>query len=296
MDLTPRRFLRDTAENIYAGGISPAHPLLKEENNLFASIRPLRIKLSQARPLSIQEQQVLYQAEERIAVLWQQIRQTSELSEELSGRIYQPLEVEVLRQIVFNEEPGNKCRGKWAAIEETDEEPKELPGGGLVKCPRCHVYNRIGSTFCSACEEPLPKTAQIDLNLIIGNATDRELRQAYADHLYNIALEKISGAEIEEANNLLSHAMQYSQHPDYSFFYGLCRLALGDSAGAIKSFEDIKSQQYASKYPFWPLPVSPSDFQHNFDLLKQDETRNGEIHINLLAAYKEYIDRRGRKL
>jgi hypothetical protein len=67
---------------------------------------------------------------------------------------------------------------------------------------------------------------------------------------------------------------------------------LGDPAGAISQFVEVKAQQYAGKYPFWPLPVSPGAFDRNFELLKQDQTRGDEVFDNLMQAYEDYSVRR----
>jgi len=68
-----------------------------------------------------------------------------------------------------------------------------------------------------------------------------------------------------------------------------------DSTGSIKSFEDIKLQQDAGEYSFWPLRAGSSDFQYNFELLKTDHALDVESIINLLDDYKEYSERRHEK-
>lgn len=283
-----RRFLRDVAQTGETQISDSAPPLLKEERQILSSIQPLRNKLAQGRPLSSREQHALSQAEERLTELRQEMEQTPELSAELSQRVHQPLPAEMLRRLVFGLEPA----GGRVAETSSEEPPEELPGGGVIECPQCHISNQLTSTYCSACQFLLPKTALINLNVWLGEATEEELRRAYADELYNQAARKFLEGEISEADALLEQAQQHSQHPDYSFFHGLCRLALGDPAGAISQFAEVKAQQYAGKYPFWPLPVSPGAFDRNFELLKQDQTRGDEVFDNLMQAYEDYSVRR----
>ena len=99
-----RRFLRDVAQRAENTVQSVSHPLLDEERGLISSIRPLRDKLGQSRPLSSREQQVLTRAEERLVELRQEMQHVPELSAELSSRVYQPLSAEMLRRIVFGVE------------------------------------------------------------------------------------------------------------------------------------------------------------------------------------------------
>lgn len=165
----------------------------------------------------------------------------------------------------------------------------------MIKCPKCHVYNRVCSTFCSACEKLLQKSAQANMNLLLGNATKEELKSAYADDMYNLAVEAFHRGAIKKADELLRQALKHGQHPDYSFFYGLCRLAFNDTEGAIESFEEVLAQQYAGRYPFWPLPVSPSEFKRNFEILKRDKTQGLAAFTSLMLAYRQFTERR-RKL
>lgn len=286
-----RRFLRDVAQMTEGESGDSGRPLLQEERQILSSIQLLRNKLAQGRPLSSRQQRALLQAEERLTALRQEIEHTPELSAELSQRVHQPLPAEMLRRLVFGLAPA----GGEIAEASTAEAPEELPGGGVIECPQCHVSNRITSTFCSACHFLLPKTAEVNLNPWLGQATAEELSRAYADELYNQAARKFHQGKIAEADSLLEQAQRHGRHPDYSFFHGLCRLALGDPAGALSQFAEVRAQQYAGKYPFWPLPVSPGDFDRHVELLQQDQTRGAEVFDHLMRAYEDYSVQRRKE-
>lgn len=286
-----RRFLRDAAEITEANSDGVAGPLAAEERRLFAIIRPLRSRLIQQRPLSSQERHALYVAEEQLGTLWQHMRQDTMQATELALRVQQPVEVNVLRHHIYGREAD---KGAKHVAPDTEEQIQELPGGGVMQCANCFLYNRISSTFCSACETMLPKSVAINMNLWSGNATEDELREAFADHLYNQGVRLFSAGEVQQAEQLFRRAMEHKTHPDYSFFHGLCRLVFSDSAGALASFDEVSTQQYAAKYPFWPLPVSPSTFRGCIEALRQDQTRIEESLRSLLAAYSDYSEQRRR--
>jgi hypothetical protein len=244
-----RRLLRDAAEIAFERGALP-----NAEKPLLAAIQPLRARLLQGRPLSATERRTLHDAEEELAAM---------RSEGAEGRT---LGWEELRPKIFGAPaPPVPIEG--------DEDIEELPGGGVIVCGRCKVYNRIGSSFCSACELPQPKTAQMNLNVALGIATAEEEKAALADFLYNRAVHLQNDGEFAQAEELLNQAMQLKSHPDYKFFHGLCRLTAGDAVGALVDFRAVKSLQYAGRYPFWPLPVSPDDLEQGIGLLGRDPTR-----------------------
>ncbi|MET0625637.1 MAG: hypothetical protein ABW250_22070 [Pyrinomonadaceae bacterium] len=282
-----RRFLRDATQIAQTGDAADIGPLAAEEEKLLAIIRPLRGRLLQQRPLSPQEQKRLYDAERELGELWRRMKQTSDGSDELAMRVQQPVEVGVLRRLVLgvkNEEA--------LAPAEVEEKVQELPGGDVMQCRECFVYNRITSTFCSACDALLPKSGTLNMDLLMGNATEEALKEAYADHLYNRGVELFHDTQIEEAEHHFRQALEHSSHPDYSFFYGLCRLCAEDPAGALASFDEVFARQYAAKYPFWPLPASPSDFRRCVEPLRHDPASAPEALRCLLATYSAYLERR----
>lgn len=176
-----------------------------------------------------------------------------------------------------------------------DDEVTELPGGGFVQCPTCFVYNRITSTFCSACETLLPKTASINVNLWMGTASREELETAFAEQLYNSGIELFHEGKIEDAEGFFEQAMEYAQHPDYAFFHGLCRLAQDDVATASANFDDVLTQQYSGKYPFWPLPLSPGHFKRCLDELRNKKTTAQKALVCFMRGYEDYLEKK-RKL
>jgi tetratricopeptide (TPR) repeat protein len=286
-----RRFLRDAAQVTNNAGAHSTHAHHSEEEDLLSTIRPLRSRLIQARSLSPQERQTLYEAEQKLVELWQRMRRTPVGSEELLERVHQPLDAEALTRLVFNREETSISRTQRSATA-LDEEIQELPGGGVMQCQRCFVYNRISSSFCSACQMLLPKSASFNVDIWLGNATPQELKAAYADELYNRGVEFFHNRELQKAEDLFRKAIEYRTHPDFSFYCGLCRLAFGDPAAALNHFDDILLQQYESKYPFWPLPVSPGDFQGCIGRLKQDQAGTKTALVCLMVAYGNYSDRR----
>jgi tetratricopeptide (TPR) repeat protein len=169
---------------------------------------------------------------------------------------------------------------------------QELSGGGMFQCPTCFVYNRLTSTFCSACETLLPKAGSINTNLWMGTANEDELKEAFADNRYNHGMELFHEGRIRDAEALFEEAMEHAKHPDYAFFHGLCRLAQDDPQGALKNFEDVLSQQYAGKYPFWPLPISPTDFKRCLGMLQQNSRVAEEILVCFIKGYADYLERR----
>ena len=283
-----RRFLRDTAEAMNLPNVASTHGLFDEERKLLSTIQPLRRRVTQRRPISPDEQTALYQAEQQLRELWRRMRQVAELTGELSKRVHQPVEVPVLRQLVFGEQIAAPGEFETSVIESVDEEVQELPGGGVMQCPKCFVYNRISSTFCSACEALLPKSVVFNLY----PTSEEELRSTFAENLYNRGATLFHEREIEKAEPMFKQAMEYGSHPDYSFFFGLCRLFRGDSTSALNSFQDVLHQQFSFKYPFWPLPASPSDFQQCLRLLKQDQTKAEASALCFMKACAAFSDRK----
>jgi len=282
-----RRFLRDAGETTYEDNTGPIYSLSAKERELLSKIQPIRSRLIQQRSLALQEQQVLFESEQELRNLWREMRQSPELSTSLSKRIHQPLEVEVLRQIIFDDEPDDNKE----EMHESDEDAKELPGGQVMQCDRCFIYNRITSTFCSACSTILPKSASINLNLWSGQASEEELKQAFADELYNKGAKLFNKGKIEQSEPFFEEAMTYASHPDYSFFYGLCRLKAGDPTTALQMFNDMRVQQYASRYPFWPAPVSPDNFRNCVENLRLNQCAT-EAFDCLMDCYIAYSQRR----
>ncbi|HKG59127.1 MAG TPA: hypothetical protein VKB05_05055 [Pyrinomonadaceae bacterium] len=281
-----RRFLRDAGERAYEDGYS-SHSLSAKERDLLSVIQPIRDRLIQQRPLALQERQSLYDAEQQLRSLWREMRNSPELRTSLSHRVHQPLDVEILRQIVFGEPPG-----KVEDVAEGDEQVAELPGGGVMQCERCFVFNRIASTFCSACDNLLPKSASINANLSTGTASESELKRAFADELYDQGVELFQAGKIDEAEPYFQNAMTYAKHPDYSFFYALCRLMAGDSSAALRSLDEVLEQQYAVEYPFWPLPVSQTHFHNCVEALKHNQENTTEAFECLMNAYVDYSEKR----
>lgn len=282
-----RRFLRDASEAVTVEERPSPHETLTEELSLLAKIAPLRRRVLQQRPLSAREQEILYDAEHKVIAVRQRLRATSELVADLAGRIHQPVAVGELRELVFGQPISDS-----PPREEQDEAVQELPGGSVMQCSQCFVYNRIASTFCSACEELLPKSVEENLNVLFGNASEEELTQAFADQLYNHAVELFHNGAFKEAEPLFRQALEHSEHPDYSFFHGLCLLLMHRLSEARMSFAAVTERQFSSKYPFWSVPISPSDFRQCMDLVKQDQT-NGEAAAKcLMTGYGAYSERR----
>jgi tetratricopeptide (TPR) repeat protein len=284
-----RRLLRDAAEltfgqgavaDVYKSHFARLPPgALKEEalseaeNLLVTVVRPLRTRLLQGRPISVAERRALHDAQVQVATT---------TIENVKGR---PLGWEDLRPALFGT-PAQTLPSEEA------EEIQELPGGSVIVCGRCKVYNKIGSSFCSACETAQPKTATINLNLALGVATPQEEKDALAHYLYNRSIEMFHEWKIEEAEDAMNNAMKLTSHPDFSFFHGLYRLAAADAAGALADFQTVKSLQYAEKYPFWPLPVSPSELDRALEVLEADPTGTEAVLEDLIGAYAELSARR----
>jgi len=284
-----RRLLRDAAEMAVGDGAVPDmykslfaimppgalkdDALPEAEKLLVTVVQPLRTRLLQGRPMSTAERRALHDAEARLATI---------RTGAVDGG---PLGWEDIRPRIFG-------LSAPPVTPEQNEDIRELPGAGTIICRHCLVYNQIGSSFCSACETPQPKSASINLDLAFGNATEQQEKAALADYLYNGSVRMFHDGKITEAEDLIDQAMRLSTHPDYSFFHGLYGLAAAHAADALVDFEKVKSLQYAEKYPFWPLPVSPSDLDRAILALRTDTTHTEEILEDLLGAYGELATRR----
>jgi tetratricopeptide (TPR) repeat protein len=288
-----RRLLRDTAEmsvrnrtvpdmyksffSILPPGAAKDDTLSEAEKLLVTVVQPLRTRLLQGRPVSMPERKALHDAQAQLAAF---------RTESADSR---PLGWEEIRARIFGV-PAPPI------TPEQDEDIEELPGGGIIICRCCLVYNQIGSSFCSACEIPQPKSATINLDVILGYATESEEKAALADHFYNHSVRLFHDGKITEAESFIDQAMQLTRHPDYSFFHGLYRLAAGDASGALNDFKTVKSLQYAGEKPFWPLPVSPSDLGQAIELLVTDGMRTAEVLENLVSSYGALAARRAEVL
>lgn len=283
-----RRFLRDAAEIAGAASAQGTDALAGEEATLLATVRPLRSRLLQHRPLSPQEQQALYDAQHRLNELWRRVKESPATEGGLAVHVQQPVEAGVLRRIIFG--PQGSAEDDARAPSEVEEEIQELPGGNVMQCGVCFVYNRITSTFCSACETRLPKSASVNMNLALGTASEEEWKEAYSDSLYNEGMRLFSDEKFEEAEQFFRKALEQRPHPDFSFFLGLCRLFAGDPADALANFDEVLAQQYAAKYAFWPLPLNPSVFRSCVEPLRGDRTKVEGTLVCLLTAYSDFAE------
>jgi hypothetical protein len=97
----------------------------------------------------------------------------------------------------------------------------------------------------------------IDFDVAFGEGTAEDKNRLLADHLYNRAIEDYSANRFDSAEALLVRAMELRAHPDYDYFYGLCRLMNDDLENGLRALRRVRDQQFARQHPFWPVPVSP---------------------------------------
>jgi hypothetical protein len=169
-----------------------------------------------------------------------------------------------------------------------------MVGGGGFPCPSCQVVNETGSSFCSSCGELMPKTAVVNANLMLGMASEEDLKFGYAEMLYNQAVRDYVEAEFTRAEELLTEALQHRVHPDYCFFLGMCRLSAGDAPGALDCFRQAQQLQYAGERPFWPLPVSPAQLAEGCRLLEAGQTPPAAVFLQLEEQHREFLAKRAQ--
>ena len=262
-----RRLLRDVGEILLGldGGS-------RDDRLHVERIRDIRSRLRQSRPLTLEERAMLWTEEEA-------------LLSHRSGRAGLDIELaSVLAAQLGVPDAASE------AMADADEPIIELPGGGVIACGRCYVFNRIASTYCSACGEIQPKTSRIDLDVFFGGGTERDRRFLFGDHLYNQAVVLFHDNQPAQAEEFLRQAMEHGTHPDWSFFLGMCRMTMFiDADGAVAAFEDIVRQQFDSgKYPFWPLPVSPGVLGGAVTTLRSTPPPCEHVFEDLMRAYAEH--------
>lgn len=159
--------------------------------------------------------------------------------------------------------------------------------GSRIACPVCHIDNFIGSTYCSICEARLPRSVSINLDVLIDpeSLSEAEKRQVLAEGLYNDALKTFDKRDFVGARELFQQAIQLQDHPDYRFFMGWCDLAIEEPEKALLEFEAVFNLQDGYRYPFYPLPISPSDFREALEMLRQDLSVTGGFQtLHFLAT------------
>jgi hypothetical protein len=156
------------------------------------------------------------------------------------------------------------------------------------RCQTCWVFNRTESTYCSACDVMLPKSAVLIL-------PDVDSSRPVADHAYNHALGLLNEGEIAAAEKLLTEAYEHYEHPDYAFYAGYCRLLLVDPAGALVRFEQAASHQFAGVVPFWPLPLRPAEMKNVVARLRTVGENTNEIVEGLNQAMSTHFTLREKR-
>lgn len=161
-----------------------------------------------------------------------------------------------------------------------------LQGGSRIQCPNCSSDNLIGSTFCSICDARLPRSS----SRTFAPEDETVQKRALADFLYNQALKLIFQAQLHEATEALQSALELADHPDYHYFLAWCTLGLQDPSLALVELEKIQTMQFQYRYPFYPLPISPPDFEGAIRSLRNDPSpANGKLVLEFLVAkFREY--------
>ncbi len=270
-----RRLLRDK-KSVYAKKEDQEQP---ENDNL----SKIRTKFRKGQTLTYSEKDELLNTESRLINEWQSRTKTPGRSIDYS----QPLTHAEVISTVYGESSASLPTNN-GANKGTRKETTEFQGGGKIPCNQCSILNKIGSTYCSSCGHRLPKSAQINFDLFTRG--EKEIKFAYAESLYNEAVQVFHSFDFEQAERLLKTAIEHAEHPDYFFFYGLCRLTFGDPESTIRAFNYILELQYKEKYPFWPLPVRPSVFYRTLESLKQDHALGDEIFYKLLKEYTGFYE------
>jgi tetratricopeptide (TPR) repeat protein len=284
-----RRMLRDISESWLAVAMADSGGSSVAEELVLNAILPIRKKILEQRPLSAGERRELDEAEDSLRRLAPELATVEVMGKNLEY-INEPLGLDRVRRIVFEDElkGGGSELVQPGALNQSV--PQELPGGGIIECKKCGVPNKIGASFCSACEGILPRSASA--NLLTGGSSEEEAKVAFAEHLYNNAIQRFADADFRGAEELFVRAMEYHSHPDYYFFHGMCRLAGGDPEEALRDFYRIKELQFAGKYPFWPLPVSPSELATNVQALEKGDTSPEQVFKDLILAHYRFLARR----
>lgn len=268
-----RRLLRDK-KSVYTKKESQDQP---EDDKLYK----IRTKFRKGQALTYSEKDELLSTESRLINEWQSRTEAPDRSIDYS----QPLTHTEVISTVYGEGTASipTSNGTNKGIR---KETTEFQGGGKIQCNQCSILNKIGSTYCSSCGHRLPKSAQINFDLFTGG--EKEIKFAYAESLYNEAIQAFHSFDFEQTERLLKTAIEHAGHPDYFFFYGLCRLTFGDPESAIRAFTHILDLQYKEKYPFWPLPIKPTAFYQMLESLKQDHSLGDEIFYKLLKEYTDF--------
>jgi tetratricopeptide (TPR) repeat protein len=282
-----RRMLRDVSESWLAAAMRDSEGSTAAEDLILNVIRPIRTKILEQRPLSLAERRQLSEAEDALRRLSPEVG-TIEVGAEKIEYINEPLALHSIRNIVFGAERGEK---QFELKPPPDQAEQELPGGGTITCADCGVLNQIGSSFCSACEGLLPKLVSVNLDVLMGNATEEELKVAFAEYLYNHAIQEFADGDFQGAEKLLGQAIEHHSNPDYFFFHGMCRLVADDAERALRDFSQVKELQFAGKYPFWPLPVSPSELETNVAALENGEPA-AQVFKDLYLAHHRFFSKR----
>ncbi len=266
--LKARRLFRDLAE-IGHGAISDNETT--EENTLLEQIRPLRRKLVDGRPLTAAEREALDEAQRRVRELRENIAPTGAPRPFAAG---EPFSSAMLRIAVFG----------VAATEEPIADTPEpiLPGVGM-QCS-CGAFNRTESTFCSACDAKLPKSARISLD------GDPDMLQAeYGNRMVATSSDLLKDGNPQEAARLIEEARQLRRNPLDPWLMGLVRIVQGELDSALEQWATVKQLQFSFEDPFWPLPLSPSDLEDLTEACRREPARAAE----LVAPWTSRSNRQG---
>ena len=164
-------------------------------------------------------------------------------------------------------------------------EPASRFSDGL-NCDACGVFSRTESSYCSACEQLLPKSQVSDLS-------EAGSTRAYADYCYNYGLSLLKAGDVEQAEQSFSEAYRHLEHPDYVFFAGYCRLLTGNIEGTLECFDQAIEHQFNTIIPFWPLPVKPTKLKELLAMLRVPNCDQDVARRLLNTFMDEYFHERG---
>jgi tetratricopeptide (TPR) repeat protein len=225
-------------------------------------------------------------------VIWRRVLQRQQLApeeraalEDRGQRRTEPdgkwVYAEYLQQIFRHILPNSPIQGGLAELD-TFVEPSPPYAGGF-RCDACWVFNKVESSYCSACENLLPKSAVMP-------AVDS--MRCSADILYNRGLSLLKSGDIDKAQGFFTEAYRSFEHPDFIFFAGYCCLQLGDTDGALVNFNFATAHQFAALLPFWPLPVKPSDMDDCLVMLRAESCETRLLIARINEAMHAYFPAR----
>jgi hypothetical protein len=91
------------------------------------------------------------------------------------------------------------------------------------------------------------------------------------------ASEVLKAGNSQEAVRLIEEARQLRRNPIDAWLMGLVRIVQGDLDPALEQWATVKQLQFSFEDPFWPLPLSPSEFEDLNEACRREPARAAEL-------------------